>query len=52
MNILKRILNSFIFWGAWIIIPVLMEILPEAMLEIIIGSVCALLSDMISLAHI
>ena len=29
MNILKRILNSFIFWGAWIIIPVLMEILPS-----------------------
>ncbi|MDE6898902.1 MAG: glycosyltransferase family 2 protein, partial [Lawsonibacter sp.] len=26
---LKRILNSFIFWGAWIIIPVLMEILPS-----------------------
>lgn len=29
MSFLKPILNSFVFWGAWIIIPVLMEILPS-----------------------
>ena len=28
MGFLKRILNSFVFWGAWIIIPVVMEIIP------------------------
>lgn len=28
MSIASRIFNSFIFWSAWIIIPVLMEILP------------------------
>lgn len=28
MPILKRILNSFIFWGAWIIVSVIMEIIP------------------------
>lgn len=28
MTVVSRILNSFVFWGAWIIIPVLMEILP------------------------
>lgn len=37
MNFLKAILNSFVFWGAWIIIPVLMEILPS------LGSVMMLL---------
>lgn len=37
MNFLKTILNSFVFWGAWIIIPVLMEILPS------LGSVMILL---------
>lgn len=37
MGILKRILNSFVFWGAWIIIPVLMEIVPS------LGSVFLLL---------
>ena len=29
MGILERVLNSFLFWAAWIIIPVLMEILPS-----------------------
>lgn len=29
MSFLKPIVNSFVFWGAWIIIPVLMEILPS-----------------------
>lgn len=29
MGIVSRILNSFIFWGAWIIIPVIMEIIPS-----------------------
>jgi putative glycosyltransferase (exosortase G-associated) len=29
MVIIKRILNSFIFWGAWILIPVIMEIVPS-----------------------
>lgn len=28
MGIISQIVNSFIFWGAWIIIPVLMEIVP------------------------
>ncbi len=28
MGMIRRILNSFVFWGAWIIIPVLLEILP------------------------
>lgn len=28
MELLKRVLNSFLFWGAWIVIPVLMEIIP------------------------
>ena len=28
MGILERILNSFVFWAAWIVIPMLMEILP------------------------
>lgn len=28
MAIISRILNSFVFWGAWIIIPVIMEIVP------------------------
>lgn len=29
MGITSRILNSFIFWGAWIVIPFLMEIVPS-----------------------
>lgn len=29
MAILERIINSFVFWGAWIIIPVLAEIIPS-----------------------
>ena len=29
MAILERIINSFVFWGAWIIIPVLVEIIPS-----------------------
>ncbi len=37
MGILERLLNSFVFWAAWIIIPVLMEILPA------IGSVLLLM---------
>lgn len=36
MGIISRILNSFIFWGAWIIIPVIMEIVPA------IGSILVL----------
>lgn len=28
MGIIRRILNSFVFWGAWILIPLLMEIIP------------------------
>lgn len=28
MDILRRILNSFFFWSAWIIIPLIMEIIP------------------------
>lgn len=28
MVLLKRIANSFIFWGAWILIPIVMEIVP------------------------
>ncbi|MCR4840640.1 MAG: putative glycosyltransferase, exosortase G system-associated [Lachnospiraceae bacterium] len=30
MDIMTRILNSFIAWGAWILIPVLMEVVPAA----------------------
>ncbi len=37
MGILERLLNSFIFWAAWIVIPVIMEILPA------IGSLLVLL---------
>lgn len=29
MSIIKRLLNSFVFWGAWIVISVLMEIVPS-----------------------
>lgn len=28
MVIIKQILNSFLFWGGWIIIPFIMEIVP------------------------
>ncbi len=28
MEIINRILNSFVFWAAWIIIPLIMEIAP------------------------
>ena len=28
MTMIKRILNSFVFWGAWIAIPILMEVIP------------------------
>ena len=28
MEIISRVLNSFIFWAAWIIIPLIMEIFP------------------------
>jgi putative glycosyltransferase (exosortase G-associated) len=37
MDIIRRILNSFVLWGAWIIIPVIMEIIPS------LGSVFLLL---------
>ena len=37
MSILRQILDSFVFWGAWIIIPILMEIFPS------IGSVFILI---------
>ena len=37
MALIRRILNSFIFWAAWIIIPVIMEIIPS------LGSVFLLL---------
>lgn len=37
MTVLRNILNSFIFWGAWIIIPFLTEIVPS------IGNVLLLL---------
>lgn len=37
MSIISRFMNSFIFWTAWIIIPVLMEIVPS------VGSVIVLL---------
>ena len=36
MGIISRILNSFMFWGAWITIPVIMEIVPA------IGSILVL----------
>lgn len=29
MGIMNRILNSFAFWGGWLIIPLLMEIIPS-----------------------
>ena len=29
MTVIDRFFQSFIFWGAWIIIPVLMEIIPS-----------------------
>lgn len=28
MAVIKSILNSFLFWGGWIIIPFIMEIVP------------------------
>ena len=28
MAVIKIILNSFLFWGGWIIIPFIMEIVP------------------------
>lgn len=28
MSVLKSLANSFIFWGAWIIIPIIVEVLP------------------------
>ncbi len=37
MSIISRFMNLFIFWAAWIIIPVLMEIVPS------VGSVIVLL---------
>ncbi len=37
MVIIKKILNSFLFWGAWIVVPLLMEIIPA------LGSVLLLL---------
>lgn len=37
MGIIERLLNSFVFWAAWIVIPLLMEILPA------IGSVLLLM---------
>ena len=33
--IINRFVNSFVFWAAWIIIPVIMEIIPS------IGSIVA-----------
>ena len=30
MELLSRWIDSFIFWGAWILIPVIMEIVPAA----------------------
>lgn len=37
MEIIERFVNSFVFWAAWIVIPLIMEILPS------IGSVFVLL---------
>jgi poly-beta-1,6-N-acetyl-D-glucosamine synthase len=37
MAVIKSILNSFLFWGGWIIIPFIMEIVPA------IGSVVLLI---------
>lgn len=28
MSVLKSLANSFLFWGAWIIVPIIMEVLP------------------------
>ena len=28
--IINRFVNSFVFWAAWIIIPVIMEIIPSS----------------------
>lgn len=37
MQILNNFVNSFVFWAAWIIIPVVMEIIPS------VGSICVLI---------
>lgn len=41
MELINKFLNSFLFWAAWIIIPVVMEIIPS------IGSVVVLLKKRI-----
>ena len=33
---IERLLNSFIFWGAWVIIPFIMEIIPSIMSSIVL----------------
>ena len=45
MSIISRFMNSFIFWAAWIIIPVLMEIVPS------VGSVIVLLKKRLILVY-
>ncbi len=42
MDILKSIANSFIFWAAWIIIPIIMEVIPA------VGSVIILIKRKIA----
>ena len=37
MELINKFCNSFLFWAAWIIIPVMMEIVPS------VGSVLVLL---------
>ena len=39
--IINRFVNSFVFWAAWIIIPVIMEIIPS------IGSIVVLIKKKI-----
>ena len=39
MAVIKSILNSFLFWGGWIIIPFIMEIVPA------LGSVFLLIEE-------
>lgn len=41
MQIINEFVNSFVFWSAWIIIPVIMEIVPA------IGSICVLIKKSI-----
>ena len=41
MEIIERLVNSFVFWAAWIVIPLIMEIIPA------VGSFFILLKHMI-----